>query len=132
VTESTELSTGSGWDRRTVLKGAAAGTALWAVPSVTSLAGSAMAASAVCSQASSCGTVFFCDPTDTCVCAPTAEGTIACVNGFGTGQTCSASSDCGPGNVCGINDCSNPTGDCFALCGSTSSAKAQRNYYKKN
>lgn len=112
----------SGWSRRTVLKGAAAGTVLWAVPSVTSLATRASAASnsAVCSPT---GDTATCNPGDKfntcgdlgedgCFCYQDVNGNEVCVQDTfcddpnqvvctassqcPAGQTCLAAADCGP------------------------------------
>jgi hypothetical protein len=115
----------SGFNRRTVLKGAAVGTALWAAPSVTSLATRASAASnngfCTCDKSNEnsfclCGTS---GPLGDCFCADDTEGTPRCNEDIFCADTvpCQQSSDCGPGqhclepsNGCGQSVCVDPCG----------------------
>ena len=120
------ITTTGGWNRRTVLKGAAAGTVLWAVPSVTSLSSRAVAASA----RAGCGcpahgeatcegqTVLECPDTPavyTCFCWERAEGGRVC-GSFAGNSTCNTDAECGPGYACVV--CS---GD-YCSCGATGRA----------
>lgn len=117
-----------GWSRRTVLKGAAAGTALWAVPSVTSLATRASAASAQpCAAAFVCGDNELLCGGDQCLCIGTTSGAIVCSDLFAScGGACQSDTDCGPNEVC-QNDHSGCCGQvCIPLCpGAAAMARSQ-------
>jgi hypothetical protein len=123
-----------GWNRRTVLKGAAAGTVLWAVPSVSSLATRAAAASNnnTCSPTGDLGTcqpgAYFSQCGDTgpfgeCFCFQDVNGAEICVQPVycDGSQVCAANGDCPSGQTCIAPD--NGCGEslCSPCCGSDAS-----------
>jgi hypothetical protein len=99
--------TTSGWSRRTVLKGAAAGTALWAIPSVTTLGARASAASSQPCGPLDCNNIVPCGASGDCLCAAHEGGGSGCSTGGvcePNGNICSTDADCvaqfGAGSQC--------------------------------
>jgi hypothetical protein len=93
-------------ERRTVLKGAAAGVAVWAAPSVLSIGSVASAASnQPCGPFNCSGPLMTCKEYG-CLCGSTVEGKSVCTSGAGFCDDCNSDADCGEGYYCmALTDC---------------------------
>jgi hypothetical protein len=82
-----------------------------------------------CSPGTTCGNVFFCGSSDTCVCLISVNGFNACGNtaldqGCGAQKPCVADADCGATEIC-ITACCDTT-ICYATDGCVNTALPRR------